>query len=161
MTFDLEINETGNGGDIVLIKNDLSVVNGIENQPYLGMFGGNVEAITAAERANDAKDYWGNNLLMQADATIQFNSIVEKTLNTVPLTSSGRVIIEDAIKQDLQFLSPLATIKVVVTIVATDRINVDIKISTDIGKEQNIKIGFALGGDGDWVIEDFNNDFNI
>lgn len=161
MTFDLEIIETGNGGDLVLLRNDLSVVNGIDNMPYLGMFGGNVAASTTAERAADAKDWWGNNLLMQSDFAIQFNSIVEKTLNTTGLSSSGRVIIENAIIEDLQFLAPVAKIKVSVSIVATDRINVDIKISTDIGKEQSIGIGFSLGADGDWVLADFNNDFNI
>lgn len=161
MTFDLAILETGNGGDLQIIGSDLAVVKGIENMPYLGMFGGNVEQSTTSVLVADSKDWWGNRLLMESNQSIQFNSIVEKALNTTSLTSAGRVIIENAIKEDLKFLSPQATVEVSVTIVATDRINVKIKVGINVGGEQIIIINFRKSVDGDWFLTDFNNDFLI
>ena len=40
---DLQIIENGDGGDAVLNGNDLSIIDGFQNMPYLGMFGGNVD----------------------------------------------------------------------------------------------------------------------
>lgn len=159
MSWDIKIIETGNGGDLVKKGNDLESVKGIHNMPYLGMFGGNVEQSTSVTQVVDAKDWWGNRLLMNANTSIQFNSITEKILNTTELTSGGRVVIENAIKNDLQFLSPQSKIKVTVTIVATDRINILIGISTELDGEIVITANFKRKADGDWVFEDFNDDF--
>lgn len=161
MIFDIKIIETGNGGDLVFLKNDFEVVNGIENMPYLGMFGGNKAQTTPDAVDGDRKDWWANNLLMQADTSIQMNSITEKILDVVNLTSSGRVEIENAIKEDLKFLSDVATITVTVTIVATDRIDINLKIITDESNIKFIVIHLVRNGDGDWFIEDFNDDFNV
>ncbi len=159
--FDLAIIETGNGGDLQLVGNDLGVVRGIENMPYLAMFGGNVESVTQ-NRVQDAQsfDYWQNNLFMPNDQSIQFNSIVEKTLNTTALTSSGRVIIENAIKKDLSFLADGgALLEVSVTIVSTDRINVTLKVQQPLSAEKITIINFKKKSNGDWYIFDFNDDF--
>jgi hypothetical protein len=158
-TFDLAVIETGNGGDLQLIGNDLAVVGNIENMPYLGMFGGNVEQSTTDTLVADSKDWWGNGLLMKSNPSIQFNSTVERVINKTALTSSGRVVIENAIKNDLQFLLPQATITVSVSIVATDRLNVNIKIVLDNQNEQITIINFKKSSDGDFFIMDFNNDF--
>lgn len=161
MFIDLAIIETGNGGDLQLVGNDLAVVTGVENMPYLGMFGGNVEAVTT-NRIQDAQsfDYWQNNLFMPNNQSVQFNSIVEKTLNTTPLTSAGRVIIENAIKKDLEFLTSAgALLEVTVTIVSTDRINVTLKVQQPLSAEKVTIINFKKKADGDWYIFDFNNDF--
>lgn len=161
MAFDLAILETGNGGDLIILGSDLLVVDGIENMPYLGMFGGNVEQTTTTIRPKDSKDWWGNDLLMKSNQSIQFNSITEKILNTTSLTSAGRIVIENAIKKDLEFLSPQATIKVTVTIEATDRININIQVAIEDGEVKVIVLNFIKQGDGDWLLEDFNNDFLI
>lgn len=157
--FDLAIIETGNGGDLQLVGNDLAVVGSIENMPYLGMFGGNVEQSTSDVPVADAKDWWGNALLMKSDPSIQFNSTVERTINNTGLTSSGRVTIENAIKNDLQFLAPQATITVNVVIESDDRLNVSIKIVLNNNSEQITIINFKKSSDGDFFILDFNNDF--
>lgn len=161
MSFDLAVIESdGNGGDLQMVGNDLAVVRGIENMPYLGMFGGNVEQVTKNKVDEvESFDWWGNNLLMPANQSIQFNSITEKALNSTPLTSSGRVIIENAIKKDLQFLADSATIEVTVTIVSTDRINVKIKIAQKTGSEKVTIINFKKSANGDFFLLDFNNDF--
>jgi hypothetical protein len=160
MSWDLSIIETGNGGDLQLNGNDLAVVFGIENMPYLGMFGGNVEQSTTTEKLSDAKDWWGNDLLMKSNPSIQFNSVVERTLNNTGLTSSGRVTIEEAIKKDLEFLAPQADIKVTVTITATDRIDINIRIGID-AVVKVVTANFKKISDGDWVISEFNDDFYL
>lgn len=124
---DVEVIETGNGGDLNKKGNDLSVVFGFENMPYLALFGGNKEAVTKPRIASEqAFDYWANSLLMPNDPSIQFNSLTEKTLETVALNSAGRLLIEDAIKKDLEFMSPFAEITVSTTIISTDHLRIGI-----------------------------------
>ncbi len=163
MPFDLAVIEAnGNGGDLQLVGNDLALVFGVENMPYLGMFGGNVEESTVNNVVRlQSFDWWGNNLLMPNNQSIQFNSVVERTLNNTPLTSAGRVIIENAIKTDLAFLSPLATITVTVTIVATDRINVGLSVLQNDNSTRVTIINFRKQENGDWYIFDFNDDFYL
>jgi phage gp46-like protein len=160
---DFAIIETLNGGDLVLKGNDLVVVDGIQNMPYLAMFGGNVEQSTKNKITEEQSfDWWGNNLLMPSNQSIQFNSITEKVINTTALTSSGRVTIENAIKDDLKFLSDFgAEVSVTVSITATDRIDVNIKITQPAGGSRIIIINFKKKSDGDFYIFDFNDDFYI
>jgi hypothetical protein len=160
MGYDIAIVETGNGGDLQVMGNDLAAVRGIENMPYLGMFGGNKEQVTK-NRVEEVQsfDWWANSLLMPSNQSIQLNSITEKTFDTVPLTSSGRVLIENAIKEDLKFLSDLgATVVVSVTIVATDRIDILLRITQSVGEEKVTIINFKKAASGDWYILDFNSD---
>lgn len=122
---DIKLKEVGQGGEIIKTPTDVSLVFGFENMPYLAMFGGNLESTTPVKRdlKNDqASDWWGNSLLMEGDESIQFNSLTEKMLNNVSLTSSGRVRIEGAMKKDLEFMREFALIKVSVTIIAPDKI---------------------------------------
>lgn len=165
MIFDLAIVETGNGGDIQLLSNDLAVVNGIENMPYLAMYGGNPGFNTVNVTTNPVPaqsfDWWGNNLLMTSNQSIQFNSKLENIVNTTPLTSSGRLIIENAIKDDLRFMSDFSTISVSVSIMDIDRINVNIKTNQDLADEKVTVVNFKKASDGDWFIFDFNEDFNV
>lgn len=161
--FDLAIIETLNGGDLQLVGNDLAVVYGVENMPYLSMFGGNIDESTVNQNANQPTseqnfDWWGNNLLMKNNSSTQFISQTEKTLNNTQLNSAGRVTIENAIASDLQFLATSAKIKVTAVIVATDKININIEIQ----QSQNngvIIINFKKAASGDWFLLDFNNDF--
>lgn len=159
--FDLAIFETGAGGDYMFNGNDLEVVNGTENMPYLAMFGGNVEASTQNNVVEEqSQDYWGNTLLMNANQPIQFNSIVERTLKNTPLTSAGRAIIENAIISDLQFIVDMGIpITVQVRIVATDRIDVTLTITYP--SKVNVKVlNFRKHAvSGDFYLFDFNDDF--
>src|SRR6478609_1664123 len=104
--FDLAIGEAeGNGGDIKMLKNDLAIVYGNENQVYLALFGGNVEQNTPAiPTITQTNDYWGNSLFWTNNAAQQFNSNTERILNTTALNSAGRVKIENAVKDDLKYL---------------------------------------------------------
>lgn len=124
---DLRLIETGNGGDLIRIINDLNVINGLSNYPYIALFGGNVAQSTPQFRevGEESFDWFGNVFL---DKTIQFNSATERTLNEVALNSSGRVQIEDAIKEDLEFFRKFGDIKVSTSIVATDKLKINISL---------------------------------
>jgi len=130
MAIDLEIIETGNGGDLVLLQdaNDLSVIFGWDNMPYLAMFGGNVGFPTPVTRPEEeqAFDFWANSLLFKTNPLIQFNSLTEKRLTTVALNSSGRLLIEADVKKDIEFMRSFATLKVTVSIIAVDTVEIEI-----------------------------------
>jgi hypothetical protein len=126
---DLAIVETDNGGDFIKKSKDLETIEGFQNMPYLGMFGGNVKASTTNKRlANEqAFDFWGNSLLKN-EVSIQFNSLTERRIFDTPLTSAGRMIIEQAVKEDLKFMQPFAKVAVVVSIIATDKLLIAIRL---------------------------------
>ncbi len=127
---DLEVIETGDGGDLIKYRNDLSVIFGFQNMPYLAMFGGNVQASTPTTRLATEEDlsWWGNNLLMPQDPGIQFNSQTERLLKNVALTSSGRVLIQQAVESDLTFMKDFAEVSVTVTIISTDSVLIGIRL---------------------------------
>lgn len=127
---DCAIIENGNGGDLVKNPKDLLLFFGFENMVYLAMFGGNVEQSTPSKRLVAQQDFawWGNNLLMTNDASIQLNSATERALNTVPLTSSGRVQIDNFIKTDLQFMEEFVNLTVETAITATDRLEISLRL---------------------------------
>ncbi|MCK4521556.1 MAG: hypothetical protein KAU20_03200 [Nanoarchaeota archaeon] len=122
--------ETGDGGDAVLNGNDLQVINGLQNMPYIAMFGGNIEASTVGEKLpnEQAYDWWGNNLLMLNDPSLQFNSDLERLLDNIVLNSSGRLEILSTVKKDLKFMLGFAELEVEVSIVTVDRILIYLKI---------------------------------
>jgi len=113
---DIQVLETGNGGDIFLKGNDLVAVTGVENMPYLGTFGGDA-------------NWWGNDLLFSENETFQFTSETNVLLNNVALTSGNRLLIEEAIKRDLQFLVdnvPNTVLTVRTQIISDNRLLIDV-----------------------------------
>ncbi|HXP52170.1 MAG TPA: hypothetical protein VN922_19595 [Bacteroidia bacterium] len=160
MYFDLAIIETGNGGDLQKLNNDLSVVYGIQNMPYLSMFGGNVKQSTKQNTvAEQSFDYWANTLMYDAEPDLQMNSLTERTYKSVALNSQGRILIEAAIKEDLKLLSDVATVTITTYIISDDRIDSVIKIMEDIETIKIIMISFKKTSDGDFFLFDFNDDF--
>lgn len=118
---DLLILETGNGGDLVIKGNDLAMVEGVENMPYLSMFGGNVA-------------WWGNNLLLSDSDDIQFSSESEQSLLDISLNSAGRVALENAIKRDLAALKTNSKSALVVSVafVSNDKISIEIDFNGEV-----------------------------
>lgn len=154
LQWDIALVESGSGGDFTMLGNDLAVTESISNDIYIRMFGGNVEADTQNPRQTTDQDlsYWGNTFI--ADPIQQFNSLTERTLKSTPLTSYGRVIIENAIKKDLATLPGVTTITV--RIVSTDRINVALRIV--MPNNENKVVTFALvvnAQTGDFDMNDF------
>jgi hypothetical protein len=127
---DARLVETLNGGDLEFFNRDIATLFGFGNMPYLAMFGGNPSASTPTVRleSEQAFDWWGNTALMPNQPLIQFNSETERRLHLVSLNSQGRLLIDESIKKDLQFMQPFAKITVEVTIVGVDRVRFYIAI---------------------------------
>lgn len=127
---DLELVETLNGGDIIKTSKDVKVIEGFQNMPYLGMFGGNFEASTPKKRLATEQDFswWGNNLFAPNNQAQWMNSQTERVLHNVALNSSGRQLIINAIKKDLEFMRSFCEIAVDVKIPATDVVLFAIRI---------------------------------
>jgi len=135
---DLRMIETGDGGDVVLLGNDLEVIGGLQNMPYIAMFGGNIAESTKEFNADEQRgDFWGNTLLMLQSPEIQYNSDTERLLNEIALNSAGRLLLEQTIKSDLNFMTEFSTIEVSASIVSTDRVEINIKIQEPGNIESN------------------------
>lgn len=126
---DLLLIEKGDGGDFVRTKHDFRGIDGFQNMVYLALFGGNIQASTPTQRlpSQQAFDWWGNNLLMPNDQGIQFNSETERVLMKTPLNSSGRLLIEDAVRNDLKFMKEFATVAVAVSIISDNRLVIGVQ----------------------------------
>lgn len=125
---DLEVVNTGNGGDLFKIGNDLSMVESFENMPYLALFGGNRQSTpTVRETTQQAFDWWGNSLFPN-QPSIQINSLTEWSILSTPLTSAGRLIIEQAISADLEFMREFAIITIATRIISDDVLEINIGI---------------------------------
>lgn len=168
---DIALIENGNGGDVKLVGNDLAKQQGWGNMVYIALFGGNPGHPTK-ERVPAQQDFswWGNNLLFPQDQSVQFNSLTEKKLQDVALTSSGRIEIENAVKEDLKFMSDFATITASVLITGVDRIEIRIlvqELDTLQGSSPDQYRAFVFIWDatrrqlGDFFFGDFNDDFFV
>lgn len=166
---DLALFETGNGGDFQENGNDLLVIEGFGQMIYLALFGGNVEAITKDKLPTElAEDYWGNNLFFPQNESVQFNSRTEKALNETPLTSAGRVIIQNAVNADLDFMKDFAEISVTVEIFDPNMCKITINANQPEnlqGRNPEAYRAYVYIWDGtklslgDFSTFDFNNDF--
>ena len=138
---DLKLIETGDGGDFVWLdsKSDFKMISGFENMPYLASFGGNVEQSTQEFQAGELRgDWWGNEVFNDQNSSVQMNSELERLLNTVVLSSSGRLLIEQAVKQDVEFMTEFAEVSVAVSLNGVDRIHIKININEPDNLESNV-----------------------
>jgi hypothetical protein len=110
---DLLFIETGDGGSIVKRGNDFAKVEGLENAPYLAMFGG--------------RRWWGNYLRPNN----KWASKTETALLNNALNSAGRVAIEAAVNEDLAFLKEIEGTTVTVTTVIAGPKRLDIIINVN------------------------------
>lgn len=136
---DLELIEQGDGGELIKNSNDLSVIYGFENEVYIALFGGNLAEDTTQKRNPLELDlsFWGNNLLHPNDKSVQFNSKTERALNTIPLTSAGRALIQQAVSDDLVYLKEIGNVTVNVSITGVDRLEIDVKLQQPATSAQN------------------------
>ncbi len=159
---DVAIVETGNGGDAVLLGNDVQLVFNGENNIYLGLFGGNKEEVSGSRvEGAQAFDYWGNILFDLTSPSVQLNSTTEKAFQEIPLTSAGRVIIENSMKSDLKFMTDFGSVEISTEIVATDRLDTIIKWFLLDGTPVVSSLIFKESPEGDFFLFDFNNDFKV
>lgn len=125
---DVLILETLNGGDLNKVAGDLALAKGWENMPYIALFGGNVKQSTPTERVDGEQnfDWFGN--AFETETGLQINSQTERVLSQVNLNSNGRILIEQAVNADLEFMREFATVNVDVSIISDDRVQIDIAI---------------------------------
>jgi phage gp46-like protein len=140
---DITIYESGDGGDLNLVNDDLETIQGLTNQVYLALFGGNIEQVTSEdlEELEQRRDWWGNYLLNEDN---QFNSTFERTLRETALNSAGLRTIVNAAREDLRFLEDYGDIGVVAQIVGVNRIVVTVTISEP--DQQSVKLQIAWDG---------------
>ena len=126
---DIGLYETHNGGDMSIQNDDIWTTMSLWNQIYIGLFGGNVKESTTdnSGQGEQRNDWWGNQFLT-ANPDEYNNSETEKTLNITALNSAGRIKIEQAVKNDLQFLSKLGKVTVEVSIIGIDKVLIEIGI---------------------------------
>jgi phage gp46-like protein len=126
---DLMFIETGDGGDFDYDENGyLTPINGLQNQVYLALFGGN--------------DEWWGNVLMKPEN--QFLSTFENTLKEVALNSSGVSKLEEAALNDLKYLKKYAEISVVGSIIGHNRFQLEVFLQEP--NQQEEKITFIWDG---------------
>jgi phage gp46-like protein len=137
MTKDILLYETGNGGDMLILNNDLSVVEILYQQVYLCLFGGNIESVTKGDELSSEirNDWWGNSIHLSEKKEKQFNSETEKSLNTVALNSNGRIKIIRAIEDDLKSLKKICNIKVDAQILNNSKLKIMIVLMIPNNKE--------------------------
>jgi len=129
-TKDLLVYENGNGGELLITGNDISMSERIYYKVYLALFGGNVEAVTKGNELSGQirLDWWGNSLLFSEQPKKQFNSETEAILNNVALNSAGRIKILTAVENDLKYLKNLADLTINVVFLASDRVSIEVSI---------------------------------
>lgn len=156
---DLELIETGDGGDVIKYKNDLSVIFGFQNMPLLAMFGGNVQASTPQNRLETEEDFsfWGNGLLMPQQSGLQFNSETERILKNVAINSTGLTLIEQAVNNDLKFMQDFATVSVSVAIISDDRIAIGIRLKQPDNLQQQDFIYIWNATNQEFIRRDFQS----
>lgn len=134
---DIALISTGNGGDFILSGNDIEATSELYNQVYLALFGGNVEGSTKRVYAvgEQRPDWWANSLLFENNDVEQFNSLTERELKNVSLTSAGRVQIEQAVKIDLAFISELGQTEVSVSLLENNQLSIDVKLLEPSGEK--------------------------
>ncbi len=86
---DIMIFENGSGGDFSLKNGDLETIEGWTNQPYLALFGGDIEGNTTGEEIEGEErfDWWGNSYLLN-EPEAQMNSDFERALNLIEVSSA-------------------------------------------------------------------------
>ena len=130
MSKDLLLFESGSGGNLLVLNNDITLVESLYQQTYLALFGGNIESSTTGQELDSQtrNDWWGNSLFDSSKPKKQFNSATERVLDSVTINSSGRIDIERAVKEDLIIFQNIAELNVKVLILSTDRIQIDIQL---------------------------------
>lgn len=135
---DLKLIESQDGGDLVFNGNDLEVVTGIQNMPYLALFGGNVGGSTKEVMEGEQYiDWWGNTLLFNQFPEFQANSETEFVIDNTVLSSQGRLIIQQTIEKDLSFMTSFSEVYVNARVISDNRLAIEIKINEPSNSNSN------------------------
>lgn len=139
-TTDILLYETGNGGDLAVLSNDLAMCEALYQQVYLALFGGNVEASTKQKyiETEERFDYWGNSLIWNEKNTRQFNSQTERALINNPMSSSGRLAILQAVNEDLSYLVSLLSYTVDVSVLGLNNLKITVNFTAKSNQQNKV-----------------------
>ena len=142
-TKDFHIYESGNGGELAVLNDDLVLTESLYQSIYIALFGGNVEASTLGNEiiSEERFDFWGNSLFFKDRPSKQFNSETERTLEKVAINSSGRLKIKSSVEEDLIFLKKIVNFKVNIVILSTNRIEINLVLES-ISNQSDKKLQF-------------------
>ncbi len=137
---DLFIYESKDGGELCLSNNDIVTVDGLVNQVYIALFGGNIESETETEDVvlqEQRFDWWGNTLLDDSDN--RYNSNFEQELMKNNLSISGIQKLENIVKKDLEFLEKYANIEVEAQLYLYNRLELLVKLQRPGKQEEKMR----------------------
>lgn len=139
-TTDIQLFESGSGGDFAIVNNDLLMGESLYQQIFLALFGGNVEGSTKSSylETEDRFDYWGNSLVWNEVKTKQFNSETERTIRNTALNSSGRMSILRAVNDDLAYLKGIVDFKVEIELLNSSRIKITVTFSKKSNQQDKV-----------------------
>lgn len=139
-TKDINLYESGNGGEMSIVSNDLLMSESLFQQVYLALFGGNIEAVTRGDEVigQERFDYWANTLFFQDNPVKQFNSETEKFLINMSYTTSNRLKLIELVKSDLSYVSSLVNFSVDVKFESLNRLLIIINFTEKINQEDRV-----------------------
>ena len=154
-TKDINLHESGSGGEMAIVSNDLLMGEALFQQVYLALFGGNVEANTIGNEliSEERFDYWQNPLFFAETPSKQFNSNTERELQKVVLNTSGRLKIIQTVSDDLEYLSNLLKYDVDVQFVSTNHIRIIINFAQKGSQENRVLQMVYDNAKGELIIE--------
>ena len=154
-TKDINLHESGSGGEMAIVSNDLLMGEALFQQVYLALFGGNVEANTIGNEllSEERFDYWQNPLFFSETPSKQFNSNTERELQKVVLNTSGRLEIIKTVREDLEYLSNLLKYDVDVQFVGTNHIRIIINFAQKGSQENRVLQMVYDNAKGELIIE--------
>lgn len=135
---DILITESGDGGDLSLINNDLVASENFESMIYLALFGGNIQS----DNGEQNNDWWANSIV-PSENSIESN--FEKTINQIVINSSGISKLEEAAKKDLEFLKKYANYSLEIKILKKDSLSLYITISKPNNVSQTVNVLWNAG----------------
>ena len=133
---DYVLYETFDGGSKFFYnkKKDIQTTRSLFTYVYALILGGNVEAsTTGAEPPREKRsDFWGNSAFYQNSPEKWLNSSFEKAINTIELSTVGRVKLEQSLNDDLKRLKIYGNLNATVFISGPNRIIANIALE-DVG----------------------------
>ncbi len=138
---DIMLYETGNGGEFSLENGDLVATEGLTNQPYLAHFGGNIESSTTGEETpgTERLDWYGNAFFLN-DPEPQLNSELERALANTEVSSKGRIDLERAAAEDMEYLQEYAEVETEAAILSNDKVAISDKLTEPEGENKYLYI---------------------
>lgn len=139
-TTDINLYETGSGGDFALLSDDLQMGESLYQQVYLALFGGNIGADTKQFYLDNEErfDYWGNSLIWNDVKTKQFNSQTERMLGNMVINSSGRINLIQAVNNDLSYLKSVIDFVVDVELISLSRLGITVTMSEKTNQQDKV-----------------------